>query len=200
MRGGERVVDIDIGKRRELPREPGIVGFLTRMEPQVLQQRHIAVLHRANHALGGGAHTIGCERHGPADRLGQWLNQRGQGHLGVRLTLWAAVMGGDDHPRALVDEFGDSGGGALNSRGVGDLAVLHGHVQIDAQKHPLARHIQPVQCPILDHHLTLHHSASARARSSRVLSHKASVRARAGFFVGVTYTDRPRPAARRRRS
>ena len=49
-------------------------------------------------------------------------------------ALRPAEMRQQDHLAALVGELGDGRGDFLDAGGVGDLAVLHRHVEVDAHK------------------------------------------------------------------
>ena len=50
-----------------------------------------------------------------------------------------------DDLAALVGDFRDGRRDALDARGVGDLAVLHRHVEIDAHEHALAGQVGRVE-------------------------------------------------------
>src|SRR5436305_5972512 len=47
---------------------------------------------------------------------------------------------------ALVLNFGDGRGDALDARGIRHLAVLHRHVEVDADEHALAREVSLIKC------------------------------------------------------
>jgi hypothetical protein len=50
-----------------------------------------------------------------------------------------------DNLTALFGYFGDGRRDALKPRRVGDAAVLHGHVDVDAQQHALALHVDVIE-------------------------------------------------------
>ena len=60
-------------------------------------------------------------------------------------ALRAAEMREQDHLGALVGDLGDGGRHALDAGGVGDHAVLHRHVEVDAHQHALALHVDVVE-------------------------------------------------------
>src|SRR6185312_832685 len=64
--------------------------------------------------------------------------------LGVA-SLGPAEMGQQDDLATLVRDFGDGWCHALKPRRVGDAAVLHGHIEVDAQQHALALHINVIE-------------------------------------------------------
>ena len=51
MRRAERVVDVDVGERRELPGERGVVRLLARVEAHVLEHEDLAVDHALDRLL-----------------------------------------------------------------------------------------------------------------------------------------------------
>ncbi len=69
----------------------------------------------------------------------------------VRPALRAAEMREQDDLAALVGDFADRRQHALDARGVADLAVLHGHVEIDAQQHAFAFDVRVVESAELAH-------------------------------------------------
>jgi hypothetical protein len=50
-----------------------------------------------------------------------------------------------DHLAALVGDLGDGRRDALEPGRVGDAAVLHRHVEVDAQQHALALHVDVIE-------------------------------------------------------
>ena len=61
------VIHIDVTKAGELSREVHVVGFLARMEAQILEQQHLPRLQLARQLGGHVAHAI--RRKGDVDRL-----------------------------------------------------------------------------------------------------------------------------------
>ena len=60
-------------------------------------------------------------------------------------SLRPAEMRQQDHPAALVGNSVMVGADALEPRGVGDAAVFHGNVEVDAQQHALALHVDVIE-------------------------------------------------------
>ena len=83
-----------------------------------------------------------------ADRLLDDLRQRRgdrlQRFLGVA-SLRPAEMRQQDDLAALAGDLGDGRRDALEPGGVGDAAVVHGHVEVDAQQHALALHVDVIE-------------------------------------------------------
>jgi hypothetical protein len=52
VRGAERVVNVDLGERGEVPREERIVFLLFGVETQVLEHHDVAVLHGGDGLFG----------------------------------------------------------------------------------------------------------------------------------------------------
>jgi hypothetical protein len=85
---------------------------------------------------------------GEADRLLHDLRELGgdrlQRVLGVA-ALGPAEMREQDDLAALVRDFRDRRRHALEPRGVGNAAIVHGDVEIDAQQHALALDVDVVE-------------------------------------------------------
>ena len=80
----------------------------------------------------------------PLDDVRDRVGDRLQRLLRVA-ALRPAEMREQDHLAALVGDLGDGRRDALDAGGVGDLAVLHRHVEIDAQEHALALHVGVIE-------------------------------------------------------
>ena len=144
VRGRERVVDPDVAELGQLGDEGRIVLLFLLVEAGVLQAEDVAVLHRRD-GLGRGLADAVV---GEGDRLLDHLRQRGgdglQRILGVA-ALRPAEMREQDHLAALVGDLGDGRRDALEPGRVGDAAVFHGHVEVDAQQHALALHVDVIE-------------------------------------------------------
>ena len=111
------------------------------------------------------ADAIGGEADGTAEMFGHRRRHRPQRIRLVRPALRAAEMGEQDHLGALVGELADGRQHALDAGGVGDLAVLHRHVEIDAQQDALALHLGGVEGAELAHDsLFIDNGGQTRAR------------------------------------
>ena len=124
--------------------EGRIVLFLAGVEAGILQQQNVAGLQAADRRLCRLADAVLGEGDGPADRLGDFVRQRRQRLLRIA-ALRPAEMRQQDDLAALVGDLGDGRRHALDARGVGDLAVLHRHVEIDAQQHALAGEVGVIE-------------------------------------------------------
>ena len=144
MRGRERVVDPDVAELGERRDEGWIVFFLARIEARVLQADDVALLHRRHRALSGLADAVVDEFHRPLEDMGDLSGHRLERLLRVA-PLRAAEMREQDHLGALVGDLGDRVRHALDAGGVGDHAVLHRHVEIDAHQHAFALHVDVVE-------------------------------------------------------
>ena len=58
VRGGKRVIHVDIGKGSELTCEIGIAGLFAGVKPEIFQQHHIAGRRRADHLRRFGADAV----------------------------------------------------------------------------------------------------------------------------------------------
>ena len=140
VRGREGVVDPEVAELGEFGDERRVVLLLALVEAGVLQQQDVAGLHRRDRGLGLRADAVLGERDGPLHGLRDGGGDRLQRLLRVR-SLRPAEVGEQDHLAALVGDLGDGRRDALDAGRVGDLAVLHRHVEVDAQQDALALHV-----------------------------------------------------------
>ena len=137
VRGGERVVDENIAERGEFLHEARLVLLFLLVEACILQAEDVAGLHRVDRGLGLLADASSAKATGRAESLGDRRRDRLERLVGID-SLWPAEMSEQDHFAALVGDLGDGRRHALDARCVADLAVLHRHVEVDAQQHALA--------------------------------------------------------------
>jgi hypothetical protein len=114
------------------------------METRVLKAKDVAVLHRGNGFLRDFADAIVGER----DRLSDQMRKRGgdgfQRVLGVA-SLGPAEMREQYCFAARAGNFGDGRSDAFEPCGIGDAAIFHGNVEIDAQQYALALHVDVIE-------------------------------------------------------
>ena len=140
--GREGVVDVDIAElRASASTKRRIVLFLARVEAGVLEEQDVAVLQRRR-PLRRPPRRCSRPRRRPAARgrsasAGATGSQRigfvracpsGRPKWASRITL---------PPLSAISRI--VGGDALDPGRVGDAAVLHRHVEVDAQKHAACR-------------------------------------------------------------
>ena len=138
VRDREGVVDIDIAELRQASAaKSGSFFSSPLMEAGVLQTENVAVLHRGDRGFGDLADAIVGESHRPADdardrgdhRLAAISSDRaplGRPKCDSRITL---------PPLSAISVM--VGAISLDAGGVGDLAVVHRHVEIDAHEDAL---------------------------------------------------------------
>ena len=145
MGGGEGVVDIDVAERGHRSDERRVVLFLALVEAGVFQQQHVAVGHLGDGGFRRRPDAIRSE----GDRLAEMRRERGGDGLQriglVRPVLRAAEMGEQDDLAALAGDFVQRRQDAVDPGGVGHLAVIHRHVEVDADKHALALEFGRIQ-------------------------------------------------------
>ena len=144
MRDREGVVDENVAELGQRGDESRIVLLLAGIEARVLQADDVAGLHRGDRAFGGLADAVVDEFDRPLDDVGDLGGDRLERILRVA-PLRAAEMRQQDHLGALVGDFGDRGRHALDAGGVGDHAVLHRHVEVDAHQHAFALYVDMVE-------------------------------------------------------
>ena len=145
VRGRECVVDIDVAELGERSDEGRIVLFFLLVEAGVLEQQHVAVLHRRDRGLRYGADAIGGEPDRPAESSATRRGDRPQRIGRVGPALGAAEMGEQNDLAALVGDLADRRQHALDARCVADFAVFHGNVEVDAQQDAFALDVGGVE-------------------------------------------------------
>ena len=136
--GGEGIIDVDVAEPGQRRGETGIIGFLAGLETRVLQQQHIAAGHVGDSSGGVVTNQIINEIDGIADQVSERLRHRLQRQARDAAALGTAEMGQQDHFRTgLAQEF-DRRQRRLQAGIVGDDAILHRHIEIDAHQHALA--------------------------------------------------------------
>ena len=175
MRGGEGVVDVNIAKRGQSVDDRGVVLLLALVEAGVFEQQDVAVLHRGDGGGGLVADAVFREGDRAAEALGDRCGDGPQRVFRVRSRFRAAEMGEQDHLAALVGDVLDRGQHAVDAGRVGDLPVLHRHVEIDAHENALALGIELIE----------------RAERHRFLLVSAAQAARVISLLGMNSSSRP---------
>ena len=136
--GGEGIVHIEVAIGSQSGGEVGAVLFLVLVETGVLQQQHVAVLHGGNGTGRSLANAVGAEGDRAADDGSNRRGHRRKAHLRHDFTLRAAEVGQQDDLGTLVRQLADGGGDCADAGVVGDLAVLHGDVEVHTHEGALA--------------------------------------------------------------
>ena len=144
MRGRERVVDPDVAELGQRGDEGRIVLFFAGMEAGVFETQNVAGLHGGDRALGRLADAVVGEFHRALDDARDLGGDRLERLFRVA-PLRPAEMREQDDLAALVGDFGDRRRRALDAGGVGDDAVLHRHVEVDAHQDAFALHVDVVE-------------------------------------------------------
>jgi len=114
------------------------------MEARVFQAQNVAVLHRGDGLFRGLADAVLREVDVTLEHVRDGVRDRLERILGVA-ALGPAKMREQDHLAALVGDFLDRRRHALDARQVGDLAVFGGNIEVDAQQHALALHVDIIK-------------------------------------------------------
>ena len=88
---------------------------------------------------------------GAFSAAGQGFGQRLERELGLLLPFRPAQVADDDDLGALLGQLAQGRQGPVDAGCVGDLAVLHRHVEVDADKDPLAGNVETVDRPEFAH-------------------------------------------------
>ena len=108
------------------------------MEADVLQQDDAAERQVGDHGPGLIAHAVGGEPDRGAEQVFEVVDHRLQAHRRNDLALGSVEMGQQGDPGAGVAQFVDGRQGDAQAGVLGDLAGLHGNVEVDADQGGLA--------------------------------------------------------------
>ena len=135
MRGAEGVVDVDVGERRELLREAGVVLLFLGMKPEILEEHDAIRACAVDRGRGRRPDRILREFDGTAEQLRQPFRDRPQRKFRVRLPLRPAEMRTQNHRGAAIERVPDRGDRGSDTGVVRDRAVSDRHVEVDAHQH-----------------------------------------------------------------
>lgn len=111
------------------------------METGVFQKQDIAVIHRGDGGGGGLADAVGRRQHGMIKHFLDGRGDQRQRQIRRRTILRPAKMSQKDHLGALLGQFEDRRRHTLDARRIGDLAVFHRDVEVDADENALAAEV-----------------------------------------------------------
>ena len=128
--GAERIVDVQVGKARQVVGERAAFGVvlarLPGVEAQVLEQRDVAILEPVDHVVGVIANRVGGERHRRVQQLAEAGDDRRKGVPRLRRPLgrprWAQTTTRAPRSRSALNS-GDAGADAAV---VGDRRAVEG--------------------------------------------------------------------------
>ncbi len=145
MGGREGIVDIDVAQFGERIDEFGIVLFLALMKPRIFEKQIIAIAHRGNGGFGGGADAVVGEGDLLAQFLFEFHDDGAQRKFLVAAIFGPAEMGQHDDLGALLRKLLQVRQNAIHAGRIRYLAAFHGHIQVDAHKHPFAGDLRIVK-------------------------------------------------------
>ena len=136
----EGIVNVCVCQRSQLLRELGQVLGLFLAETGVLQQDDVAVVHGSDSSLCVLAHdvVVVSKDNGLAQLCAQGHSNGSEAELCLGAVLRLAQMAAQNDLRAVIDQLLDGGQSRIDAVLVGDDAVLHGDVEITADKDLLA--------------------------------------------------------------
>ena len=92
----EGVVDVDVGVGGERLGELRVVLLLLGVEPEVLEEQHLAGPHPLDRVLGADAQGVAGDGHVPPEQLGQALADRPQPQPVLDLAVGPAEVARED--------------------------------------------------------------------------------------------------------
>ena len=137
VRGRERVVDPEVAEFCQRGDETGLVFLLAAVEAGVLEAQHVAGPERRDRGFRRRPDAVRRKRDRTLDHARDCLGHRAQRLRRIR-PLGPAKVGEQDDLAALLSDLRDGRGDALDPGRVGDLPVLHRHVEVDPHQHAFA--------------------------------------------------------------
>ena len=134
----EGVVHIEIAKFRQFGHEGRIVLFLALVKAGVLQQQHFTIAELCDSLRGDIADAVMGEGDGSLEVGGEHSGDRLQRVLLVRPILWTTEVGEHHHACAPGHEIPEGRQSPIDAGGVGDDAILDGHIEVETKENPLA--------------------------------------------------------------
>ncbi len=119
----------------EIPAVAVILRGLVSMEPEVLQERDVAIPEPAHGILGRFADRVMPEHHGPAQKLAKANGDRLETVLEVAVPIRPAEMRDHHDLRTHADESVQGRQRGADASVVGDRAVFERYVQVAADDH-----------------------------------------------------------------
>ena len=142
MRRAEGVVHVEVAQLSQSPGELRIVGFLFRVEAQVLQHQGLPALQFLSHLFRLNANAVGRKAdvltapQNIIDQNAQPLGYRLQAHLGIRLALRTSKVGGKYESCAVPQRVLDSGQRLADAGIIHDAAVVERDVEVNPHEDP----------------------------------------------------------------
>src|SRR5581483_5337562 len=153
MDGPERVVDVDVGQRREAGGEGRVVRLLAGVEAQVLEEDDLTWPQLRAPPLDRSVQDPvgGLVADGPAQKLAEPPGDGGQSRLLLDLPLRAAEVGRHHQGGPAADEFLERRQAGPDPGVVRDRSLGEGHVVVDANEDALPRDVAEVLEPAQPH-------------------------------------------------
>ena len=143
MGRAEGVVHVELAQPGQDAREFRIVGRLARMEAQVLQEQHPALLEGFGQPAGFRGIAVGGQRHGQPQQLLQLRAYGLKGAGGIGTALGPAQVTHQDQPRSALKQEADRGQRRADAQVVRQPAgLVQRHVEVHATEDPAAPRFQ----------------------------------------------------------
>ena len=148
VRRTERIIHVHVRERRQLFRKSAVVLFFLRVEPEVLEQHHLAAPRRPiDRRARGVTDAVLGKLDRTAEKLGEPGGDRLQGVLGIGFAFRPPEMRRQDDRGALVECVIDRRQRRADASVVGNRAVLDRHVEVHADEDARAGEIEIGNAP-----------------------------------------------------
>ncbi len=146
VRGRESVVHVNIAVFRECCHEIRIVLFLAFMKAGIFEQQNLSRLQNRNGLGGVVADAIGREQHNLVERLREHGHESASSDSDLSTPLGRPKCESKITFAPLSESSRMVGKHALDAGRVGDAAIFHRHVEIDADENAFVVYVGLIEC------------------------------------------------------
>ena len=135
MRGAERVVHVRVGELGEASREADVVRLLARIEAEVLEEDHVALLDVGAHGLGAVADDLVERHHLDLEQFAEPVGDGREPEVVPRLPLGTSEVGRHHEGRSPLAQLAEGGDRGTDPQIVRHAAAVERDVEVDADEH-----------------------------------------------------------------
>ncbi len=142
----EGIIAVAIGKRGQFSGELCTAFFLTRVEPQILEDQNLPIIQCTGFGDGVVTNSVRCHGDGLSQHLGQAGSGRCQAELGLKARpCGTAHMAHQNQFAASVDHALDAGQRHSNAAIISDfLSFIQRHIEVDSHQDCFASNVNLV--------------------------------------------------------
>ena len=141
MGRAEGIVHVDVRQRGQSPSKFRVVLLFLSMEAQILEHQYAARLQVLDGIIRPGANAVARKVHMAPQDLRQAIGNRPEAQGRINFAIRPTKVRAENYPSVVSEQVLNGWNGGTNARVVANLPVTQGHVEVNANKHPLAAHM-----------------------------------------------------------